>query len=75
MAVLDEAWVACVLGGSVLDLSTEPHRAGPHTVDSGRVADPPLVEGQRTRTRKKNATDKIPVGGQCAKNLTVHDSS
>ena len=55
MAVLDKTWVACVLGVSVPDLSTEPPRAGPHRVDSGRVAEPPRVGGQRTRTRKKNA--------------------
>ena len=55
MAVLDKAWVACVLGASVPYLSTEPPRAGPHRVDSVRVADPPRVGGRRTRTRKKNA--------------------
>ena len=53
MAVLDKAWVACVLGASVPDLSTESPRAAPHRVDSGRVADPSRVRGQRTRTRKK----------------------
>ena len=52
-AVLDKALVACVLGASVPDLSTNPPRAAPHRVDSGRVADPPRVRGQRTLTRKK----------------------
>ena len=63
MAVLDKTWVACVLGASVPDLSTEPPHAGPHRVDSGRVADPPRVGGQRTRTRKKKREDISPVGG------------
>ena len=67
MAVPDKAWVAGVLGASVPDLSTEPPRAGPHRVDSGRVADPPRVGGQRTHTRKKNAKISALLAGNAPK--------
>ena len=77
IAVLDKAWVACVLGAFQLSLKSEltASRAGLHIGDAGRVADPPHRSKVREHVPEEKHSESISPVRSLHAQLTGHDSS